>query len=65
MSKDAMRQAMPTVAQIVDEYRPWLGKVIYASENGNVLDRRETLNEGQVFVIPQGYCKPYTPKEKK
>jgi hypothetical protein len=63
MSKDAMRQAMPTVAQIVDDYRQWLGKVIYAQENGKVIDRREP--ETNVFNIPAGYCKPYTPKEKK
>jgi hypothetical protein len=63
MSKDAMRQAMPTVAQIVDDYRQWLGKVIYASENGKVIDRREP--ETNVFDIPQGYCKPYEPKAKK
>jgi hypothetical protein len=43
MSKDELRQAMPTVAQIVDEYRDWMktgGKVIYAKENGHVIDRR-------------------------
>jgi hypothetical protein len=53
MSKDAMRQAMPTVAAIVDEYRPWLGKVIFASENGHVIDRREP--ECEVFQIPANY----------
>jgi hypothetical protein len=43
MSKDELRQAMPTVAAIVDEYRDWMktgGKVIYAKENGHVIDRR-------------------------
>jgi hypothetical protein len=65
MSKDANRNAMPTVAGIVDEWRkafPDL-KVVYASENGHTLDRREP--ETNVFDIPPDYCKPYTPKEKK
>lgn len=53
MSKDELRQAMPTVAAIVDEFRPWLGKVIYASENGHVLDRREP--EENVFLVPPDY----------
>lgn len=53
MSKDQLRQAMPTVAQIVDELRPWLGKVIYASENGHVIDRREP--EENIFDIPKDY----------
>lgn len=68
MSKDAMRQAMPTVAAIVDEFRHLMadgGKVVYASENGHVIDRRELVDVGCVFDIPHGYCKPYTPKEKK
>jgi hypothetical protein len=59
MSKQQMRQAMPTVAQIVDDYREWLepgGKVIYAEENGHVIDRRTP--EREVFVIPQNYRKP-------
>lgn len=63
MSKDAMRQAMPTVAQIVDEVRPWLEKVVYASENGHVIDRREPVSPDQVFDIPAGYRLPA--KEKK
>lgn len=61
MSKDAMRQAMPTVAAIVDEYRHLLasgGKVVYASENGHVIDRREPVSEEQVFTIPPNYLKP-------
>lgn len=53
MNKDAMRQAMPTVAAIVDEYRQYLGRVIYASENGHVIDRREP--EENVFQIPSDY----------
>lgn len=66
MSKDQLRQAMPITASIVDEYRDLMadgGKVIYASENGRVIDRRES--ETNVFQIPPGYRKPYTPKEKK
>jgi hypothetical protein len=58
MSKDAMRQQMPVVAAIVDEYREWLGRVIYASENGSVIDRREPVSDDQVFTIPDGYLKP-------
>ena len=54
MSKDAMRQAMPTVAGIVDEYRHLLGRVVYASENGHVIDRREP--EENVFDIPKDYA---------
>jgi hypothetical protein len=59
MSKQQMREAMPTVAQIVDDYREWLelgGKVIYAQENGHVIDRRTP--EREVFVIPQNYGRP-------
>jgi hypothetical protein len=44
MTKDELRQQMPTVAAIVDEFRGWLangGKLIYAFENGHVIDRRE------------------------
>lgn len=63
MSKDAMRQAMPTVAAIVDELRPFLGRVVYASENGHVIDRREP--ETNVFEIPSGYRKPMQQKERK
>lgn len=63
MSKDTLRQQMPTVAQIVDELRPFLGRVIYASENGHVIDRREP--ETNVFDIPPGYRTPYEPKEKR
>jgi hypothetical protein len=63
MSKDALRQAMPTVAAIVDEYRHLLGRVVYASENGQVIDRREP--ENNVFDIPPGYCKPFELKGKK
>jgi hypothetical protein len=65
MSKEAMRQQMPTVAAIVDELRPFLGKVIYASENGHVIDRRELVDVGSVFDIPAGYRTPYEPKAKK
>jgi hypothetical protein len=66
MSKEQLRQQMPTVAQIVDELRPLLangGKLIYASENGHVIDRREP--EENVFDIPPGYRTPYEPKVKK
>jgi N-acetylmuramic acid 6-phosphate (MurNAc-6-P) etherase len=66
VSKDQLRRQMPTVAAIVDELRHLLangGKVIYASENGHVIDRREP--EENVFDIPPGYCTPYEPKVKK
>jgi N-acetylmuramic acid 6-phosphate (MurNAc-6-P) etherase len=67
MSKDAMRQAMPTVAQIVDQFRDLMadgGRVIFASENGHVIDRREP--EPNVFDIPPGYLQSTgTPKGKK
>lgn len=59
MSKDALRRAMPTVAAIVDEYRHLMadgGKLIYASENGHVIDRRTP--EPNVFDIPANYRKP-------
>jgi hypothetical protein len=59
MSKQAMREAMPTVAEIVDQLREWMadgGKVIYASENGHVIDRRTP--EREVFTIPPGYGLP-------
>jgi hypothetical protein len=52
-----MRQAMPTIAEIVDQFRHLMadgGKVIYASENGKVIDRREP--EENVFDIPNGYA---------
>ena len=64
MSKDALRQAMPTVAAIVDEYRPWLEKVVYASENGRVIDRREPVDADSVFVIPAGYAPTWQPPKK-
>lgn len=54
-----MRQAMPTVAAIVDQFRDWMadgGKVVYASENGHVIDRREPVNPDCVFQIPEGYA---------
>lgn len=48
MSKEQMRARMPTVAAIVDEWREFLadgGKVIYAEENGHVIDRRKPERE--------------------
>jgi hypothetical protein len=42
----------------VDEWRkafPDL-KVVYASENGHTLDRREPVSEDQVFTIPANYA---------
>jgi len=63
-----MRQKMPTVAAIVDELRHLMadgGKVVYASENGHVIDRREPVNPGQVFRIPRGYREPFELKVKK
>ena len=61
MNREQMRQAMPTVAAIVDEYRDLMadgGKVIYASENGHVIDRREPVKETQVFTVPKDYLRP-------
>jgi hypothetical protein len=58
MSKQALREAMPTVAAIVDELRHLMadgGRVIYASENGQVIDRREPVNPDCVFDIPANY----------
>lgn len=55
MSKDALRQAMPITASIVDTYRQWLEKVVYAEENGKVIDRREPVNPDSVFQIPPNY----------
>jgi hypothetical protein len=63
VSKEALRQAMPTVAAIVDEYRHLLGRVVYASENGQVIDRREP--ENNVFEIPEGYRKAFELKGRK
>lgn len=68
MSKDELRRAMPTVAAMVDEFRHLMadgGKVIFASENGHVIDRREHVKEEQVFHIPPNYCKTSQPKEKR
>jgi hypothetical protein len=66
-SKDAMRKAMPTVAQIVDDFREFMtegAKVVYASENGHVIDRREPEN---AFDIPPNYfpCRQIERKERK
>jgi hypothetical protein len=58
MSRDELRASMPTVASVVDQFRPWLGKVVFASENGNTMDRREPVSDDQVFTIPDGYLKP-------
>lgn len=63
MNRDQLRAAMPTVAAIVDEFRSLMadgGKVIYASENGHVIDRREP--EINVFDIPPRYRE--APKER-
>jgi hypothetical protein len=59
MSKQALREAMPTVAALVDEFRHLMadgGKVIYASENGQVIDRREPVDPDCVFDIPKDYA---------
>ena len=61
-----MRQAMPTIAEIVDQFRSLMadgGKVIYAAENGHVIDRREP--ENNVFEIPEGYRKAFELKGRK
>lgn len=58
MTRDELRQAMPTVAAIVDEFRSLMangGKLIYAEENGHVIDRREPVNPGSAFTIPSRY----------
>jgi hypothetical protein len=67
MSKDELRAAMPITAEIIDYYRGFLadgGKLIFASENGHTIDRREPVSESQVFVIPPGYLKPMEAKKK-
>jgi hypothetical protein len=61
MNREQLRRAMPTVAAIVDEFRPFMangGKLIYASENGHVIDRREPVDEDKVFTVPPNYRKP-------
>jgi hypothetical protein len=58
MSRENNRAAMPTVAQIVDQFREFMGSVVFASENGSVIDRREPVSDDQVFTIPDGYLKP-------
>lgn len=63
MSRDENRARMPGVAAIVDQFRPLMGSVIYASENGHVIDRREP--ETNVFDIPPGYRKPMQQKERR
>lgn len=58
---------MPITAQIVDFYRSFLadgGKLVFASENGHVIDRREPVNPDAVWRIPADF-KPYIVKEKK
>jgi hypothetical protein len=54
---------MPTVAAIVDEYRKWLGKVIYASENGHEIGVKP-CNEN-AFQIPPNYRPMWKPEVKK
>ena len=68
MRRDQLRAAMPTVAALVDELRHLMadgGKVIYASENGHVIDRREPVDPDCVFDIPPGYApmRPMPTKE--
>jgi hypothetical protein len=65
MSREDNRQRMPVVAAVVDQFREFLGSVVYASENGHTLDRREPVSADQVFEIPAGYCKPFEMKGKK
>lgn len=54
MSHADNRARMPTVAAIVDEFRPWLKKVIYASENGHEIGAKP--QDENVFDIPPGYA---------
>lgn len=57
---------MPITASIVDFYRHFLadgGKLIFASENGVVIDRREP--ETNVFQIPANYNPSFELKGKK
>lgn len=61
MTRAELRAAMPTVAAIVDEYRHLTaggGKLIYASENGRVIDRRANEDPRKAFDIPPNYRKP-------
>lgn len=57
-SASSNRQAMPTVAQMVDDIRA-MGievRVIYAAEKGKELGKKP---EGEnAFDIPRNYCKP-------
>lgn len=55
MSKDSNRNAMPTVAAIVDEYRKHFPdlKVVYAKEGNTVIDKRG--DESNAFPIPRDY----------
>jgi hypothetical protein len=65
MTRAANRAAMPTVAALVDEWRalfPGL-KVIYASENGHVIGKRDE-NEN-AFTIPPNYLRPAATKKPK
>jgi hypothetical protein len=66
MSKP-LRDLMPTVASIVDEYRQFMGrgaKVVFASEAGHVLDRREPIDPDKVFTIPANYRPMWTAKKR-
>lgn len=67
MTKDELRRQMPTVASIVDEFRPWLaggGKLIYAEENGHVIDRREP-EENVYHLEPSRFQPPAAPRKRK
>jgi hypothetical protein len=63
VSRESNRAAMPTVAAIVDEYRQWLGKVVYASENGHEIGVKP-CNEN-AFQIPPNYRPMWKPEVKK
>ena len=65
MSREKNRRDMPTVAQIVDDFRPFLGKVIYASENGHTHGEPSEVDPAKVFTIPKDYYPCRTVETKK
>lgn len=58
MTRDNNRNAMPTVAALVDQLRAQgiEVKVLYAAENGRELGKKP--QDREVFDIPANYRKP-------
>lgn len=62
-----MRKKMPTIAQIVDQFRDLMadgGKVIYAEENGHVIDRREPEPNVYQLEASRFIARPAQPTKK-